>query len=79
MRSWWDRTLEYLADHIAVYGWADPTSTMPPTWVDDADADRDHDFDADLERDRATCCPPPVTVPTSVRCRSRACRPDGTR
>ena len=44
---WWDRTLAYLADYIAVYGWADPTSTMPPTWVDGDCGDSTVDDDGD--------------------------------
>jgi hypothetical protein len=53
MRRWWDRTLEYFADYIAVYGWADPTSTMPPTWIDDPRWD--HGGEAGQQAVRSSC------------------------
>lgn len=34
MGTWWRRTVDSLRDYIEVYGWADPTHTLPPDWVD---------------------------------------------
>lgn len=42
MGNWWRRTVESLRDYIEVYGWADPTHTLPPDWVD-RDQDRSTD------------------------------------
>ena len=42
MRTWWRQTLESLRDYIEVYGWADPTHTLAPDWVD-RDQDRSPD------------------------------------
>jgi len=40
MRTWWIRTLEYLADYVAVYGWADPTWSAPPSQIEVPERDR---------------------------------------
>ena len=56
MRSWWNRILEDLADYIAVYGWADPTSSTPPMWIDEPfrdDCDGDGRDPSPVEPDRA--------------------------
>jgi len=37
MGRWWHRTVESLRDYIEVYGWADPTHTVPPVWVEDGE------------------------------------------
>jgi hypothetical protein len=52
MRAWWDRIVESVSDYIAVYGWADPTSSIPPTWIDDPCWDDPCDGDRAGQGDR---------------------------
>lgn len=85
MRAWWDRILESFADYIAVYGWADPTSSTPPTWIDDPHWDRcDDDTDVPIMGDAPATASQVVlghvgegrvTATRRGRCRSTQRRP----